>query len=150
MLSRQRPTKLVLHAAMLCLMALALAACATFGGSGDKEDLLKAADNFNKALRWEEHKAAAVWVAPPAKKDFWELMDLMRGYVRIMDYDIRDVYFGVNPSTAFVNVRYRVYYKDNPSLHARTLEQEWQFFEKNGVWQVVQPDLLRMLPESLR
>lgn len=132
---------------LLCLLALALSACGALSkGNHDLEALTKAAQTFNKGFRWEEYAAAAAWVAPSAKVDFWEHADRMQGHVRVMDTEIRDVYLKDNPHEGMVIVRCRVFYKNNPQVQVKTLHQKWRFSPKEKTWQVVDPDIAKLTP----
>lgn len=118
------------------LAAVSVPGCATLGGNkDDAEALMNAADKFNKDLRWEEYKAASLWVAPATKMAFWNCVDKVQGQMRIMEYDIRDAYLE-DKRSGVVIVRYRLYFKNNPQLQVKTLRQEWVFSDKERSWTV--------------
>lgn len=132
---------------LLCLLAGLLCSCTLFGGvNNDEQALLTAADRFSTGLRWEDYRSAAKYIPPTGKDAFWEQTERLQGRVRIMEFQVVDVGITGNGNSGNVVVRYRFFHKRNPQLQTTTLNQQWQFFDRDRGWQVVRDDLEKLMP----
>ena len=133
---------------LICLVLPLLLSCSTFGDKkNDDKSLVEHIEAFNSALRWEDFKIAASVIPPQSQEEFWRLADKMQGRVRIMDFQIRNVSMEPGSQSWTAILRFRYYYTDDPHVRTKTLRQRWRFLEKEEVWQLVQFDLMELMPE---
>jgi hypothetical protein len=148
MFSIRRSTLRFLLPLLLVLLPGFLTSCNMFGGQKDnQEGLLLAAERFNKDMRWEDYKSAATSIAPSAKEGFWNQVDRLQGRIRIIDYQVVDVFIEDGGGSGTVVLRYRYFPKNNPQPQTRTLHQQWLFSKKTATWEVERDDLQKLLPE---
>ena len=133
----------IIVSVLLSLLALpVLNSCATVtGGKADLEALGEAVDKFHMSIRWEEYKAASMFIPQQQRKQFWDDMDLFQRRVRVMDFKVRDILAREGSWSAEVIVQCRFYHTNDPQLHTKTLQQEWRYMEKGKVWLVTRHDL---------
>ena len=133
---------------LMCLLPALLGSCGLFGGQKDnQEGLLKAAERFNKDVRWEDYRSAANWIAPLAKEEFWNQVDHLQGRIRVIDCQVVDAIVEERGAIGTVVLRYRFFPKNNPQPQIKTLHQEWLFSKEAGGWQIVRHDLQKLMPE---
>jgi hypothetical protein len=126
---------------------LSISSCASLGKSaGDEKDLTSAVQSFNFSVRWGEYKEASVWVIPQTRNYYWELSDWLVDNVRILDFEVRDVVFDEASNTGTSSVYYRFFYKDDPYIKTKTVEQKWRYEQSGKLWQVVQHNLESLVP----
>jgi hypothetical protein len=145
----------VLTVVLHCFLASALVSCAalgsTFGGGGQKKDteaLTASVEAFNNAIRWEEYRAASALLAPSKRDEFWDLTDKIQKYIRIMDFEIRDVNLGEDELSGKAVLRYRYYSPNNPTIKTKMVHQKFRFLEKEKAWQITRHDLDLLVPDK--
>lgn len=126
---------------LLCACALIAAAllisCASMGSSEkEKKNLNSSVEAFNRSFRWEDYEAAAMFIEPDNKLQFWKLTDKFKGKIHITDYQIRDVDRPEKLPTATAVILFQYYRTAAPSLQTITFEQKWYFSEKDKIWRV--------------
>ena len=132
------------------LLATSTFSCGSLGKRKDsQENMMVSVDGFNGAIRWEDFKAAYLCLDPALQGEFWDLADTLHKSVRIMDYEVRNVNLNPEKHTATLAISYRYYFTHNPKLQAKTLQQRWQFYEKDKSWRVVHHELKELLSEKL-
>jgi hypothetical protein len=141
-MSYRKKTVSKIAAVLFCLAAAAaMASCGamgSFSGGSSQEILKQSVDAFNRAFRWEDYRAASVWVDQAKRERFWTEVDNFKGKVRIIDYQIREINHPDKAPIATAIVTYQYWRTDSPTLQTVTLTQKWYFSETVKAWQVGQ------------
>lgn len=133
--------------AYVSIFLLVLTSCTGLGKSrGDEKNFSLAVQGFNSFVRWGEYKQASAWIMPQARSYYWELTDWLGSNVRILDFEVREVSVNEVSQTGMSTVHYRFFYKDDPYIRTKTIEQKWRFQESEKAWQVVQHNLESFVP----
>lgn len=136
---------------LICALLCSFSSCSSMGGQKKGEEgLATAIDRFNSLVRWEDYKSAAVFLNPPLKETFWQEMDLLQRFVRILDFQIRDVSMGSDMTSGNVTLRFRYYCTDDPNVQTKTVQQNWRFLEKEKSWQVAKHGLHALIIDKAK
>ena len=90
---------------------------------------------FTKFIRWGAIDEASIFVAKEQRDDFLELAPELTD-MRFTDYEILDLDYGEDETSATVKVRYTGYRLSFPVEKSFRVEQEWEKDPENGDWTV--------------
>lgn len=132
------------------LIASALISCASFGKGqkNNNENLVKSVEAFNNAVRWEEYKAAAAFLSPLERDEFWDLSDRIQKNIRIMDFQVRDITLADDKLSGKAVIRYRYYSPSDPYVQSKTVHQKLRFDAKEKAWHITRHDLDLLVPNK--
>jgi hypothetical protein len=148
MVPRSFTCKWLLSYCILCFIVIFLPSCASMGGQKrDEKSFFAAVEGFNSSFRWEDFKAASMWIPTEGLVDFWEETDIFDGHIRIIDFQIRNVNLNEVSSSGTAIVQFKYYYTNAPHIQTKTLKQQWVYREQGKTWQVVRHELERLLPD---
>lgn len=139
-----------LRTSFVLFLALIVASCASSGGGAEKkldESLKVSIDAFNTAFRWEDYAAAANFIPPGQKDQFWAEVDRFKGKIRIIEFSLREVELkdkGKDLSkdkntSATANMHFEFWRLDSPTLQRVNLTQKWFYTGKDRLWKVIDP-----------
>jgi len=134
---RKKTVSAIIATACCMLLALAVVSCSTLGLSGDEKDkeALKASiEAFNQAFRWEDYNSASVFVPSGGKMRFWQEVDLFKGKIKIIDYQIRDIDHIEKSGVATAILHFQYYRPEVSTLQKVSFSQKWLFSEKDKGW----------------
>jgi hypothetical protein len=141
----RKSTRYKLAIPIIVLLALILAACASTGSSGDykkrSELLSTSVEAFNGAVKWEDYSAAATFVPPGKKDEFWAEVDRFKGKVRIVEYQIRELENEEKSCSATVILYFQYWRTDSPTVQNLSINQKWYYIEKEKQWKLLDSGL---------
>lgn len=127
-------------AAVFCLvLAAAAVSCTSLGITKDEkgtEVLTASVEAFNHSFRWEDYNTAAAFVPSGKKELFWKEVDIFKGKIRIIDFQIRGLDHLEDSTTATAILHFQYYRPESPTLETATFSQKWFFSEKEKAWQI--------------
>ncbi len=138
MTQTRKATRSKLGIAALLFLALIMAACASEGGREKKKaEIFKASvEAFNGAFRWEDYAAAAGFVPPGKIERFWAAVDIFKGKIHIVDYQIRGLDHVEGSCSGTATLYFQYWRTDSPNLRAVSFPQKWYYLEKEKHWKV--------------
>jgi hypothetical protein len=151
MIQPRKASKIKLQIPVILLLALVLAACASLENDDKKmpETLKASVETFNSDVKWEDYSAALAFVPADKKEQFWAVMDRLKGKIRIIEFQIREV---DNPdkkqdkkehkqSSGNATLTCQYWRTDSPILQTVCICQKWYYIEKEKIWKVQESGL---------
>lgn len=129
-----------IRAAIVVSLALVLAACASMGADSEKkktESLRASVEAFNAAFRWEDYSTALAFVPEYKREQFWNAVDMFKGKIRIIEYQVREVDEKPMAPTSTAILYFQYWRTDAPTLQTVNLTQRWAYMEKEKAWKIV-------------
>lgn len=124
----------------LALLLLALSACAHSSKQSAMESLKPAVENFHKAVRWKDFRAASRVLVPERQEAFLKARRTLKDEqdLSITDYELEDLKLSEDGQHATVTSQIQWMRLPSVSAHTATVTSEFVF--RNGAWLLERQD----------
>jgi hypothetical protein len=116
------------------LLPLVLAGCAHTSKESKLEELKPVVENFHKAVRWKDFRAASRLLVPERQEDFLKARRQLKDEqdLSITDYELEEVKLSEDGQHA--TVVSQIQWMRLPSASAHTATVTSEFVLRNGTW----------------
>lgn len=120
---------------LLCLISL-LSGCAHNENKNFYGELLYTSTAYYNGLRWQQFDLSASALPPDQRESFIRKRESQRDRFRVVDYEVRNRNYDATALTAVLQVDYRWYRTNDPTVRTTRMRQQWQYDKNRGAWEL--------------